>query len=79
VLKNVNYDNNQVQYTTGNTSGKEYLRLTFKPVTVVLNGQTLNLVHSENQPGYLLRDLGNHDYSLIVNRNGPGVVNIYAE
>ena len=79
ILKNVNYAHNQVQYTTKNNSGKEYLRLTFKPVKVILNGQSLSLVKSENQPGYILKDLGNHDYSVIVNRNGSGVVTVYGE
>ena len=76
VLKDVKYAGHRVQYATGNSSGKEYLRLAFKPVKVVLNGQSLNLVQSEDQPGYMMKDLGNHDYSVIVIRNGPGMVTV---
>ena len=74
VLKDVRYARDRVRYTAGNSSGKEYLRIAFKPVRVVLNGQLLKPVQSEDQPGYILKDLGNQDYSVIVNRNGPGVV-----
>lgn len=76
VLKNVNYTDDRVEYTTVNNSGKEYLRLSFKPAKVVLNGQTLNLVNNENQPGYILKDLGNNDYSVTVNRNESGKVTV---
>ena len=79
VLNNVNYVHNRVQYAVVSNSGKEYLRLNFKPVKVILNGQSLSLVQSENQSGYILKDLGNHDFSIIVNRNGSGVVTIYGE
>ena len=79
VLRNVHYADNQIQYTTEDNSGKEYLRLNFKPIKVALNGQALTLVHSENQPGYTLKDLGNHDFSVIINRNGPGVITIDRE
>jgi len=79
VLRNVHYADNQIQYAAENNTGKEYLRLNFKPVKVALNGKTLNLVHSEDQPGYILKDLENHDFSVVVNRNGPGVITIDGE
>jgi hypothetical protein len=79
VLKNVNYSKNQVRYATEDKTGKEYLRLTFRPVKVVLNEKNLNMAYSEDQPGYMLRDLGENEYSLIVNRNESGLVIIAGE
>ncbi len=76
VLKKVSYSGNQVQYTAVNNSGKEYLRLAFKPAKVLLNGQPLEPVNDEKQPGYVLKDLGENDYSVIVTHKNAGEVTI---
>lgn len=72
VLKNVEYDVNKVQYTTTDETGKEFLKLAFKPAKISLNGKSVPLQNSNN--GYSIRSLGNGDYAVTINRKNSGRV-----
>ena len=74
VLKNVKYATRQVKYTATADNGVEYLRLSFKPVKVTINGKEI-LSDTEWKPDtYLLKSLGKGDYALTINHSKAGDV-----
>ena len=74
VLKDVSYAGKKVQYTATQEPGTEYLRVAFRPSSVMLNGVKLSLRHDLSSEGYSIRDLGRGDYALNVNRMRSGQV-----
>ncbi len=74
ILNNVSYGSKRVQYTAKVSDGKEFLRLAFKPVKITLNRKRIPFITNPDEEGYILRDLGNGDYSLIINRIKAGDV-----
>ncbi|MBS1736103.1 MAG: hypothetical protein JSS98_05785 [Bacteroidetes bacterium] len=74
VLKNVIYADKKVQYTASQKTGKEYLRLSFKPTGINLNGKKIFLTSKESKEGYSIKNLGNGDYSITIKRTKPGNV-----
>jgi len=74
VLKDVSYAMKKVQYTATQEPGTEYLRLAFRPGTVMLNGVTLSLRHDLTSEGYTVTDLGRGDYELTIKRMRSGSV-----
>jgi hypothetical protein len=75
VLKEVSYDGKKVQYTSTDTSGLEYLRLTFRPTAVTVKNNKLTLRPDLKTEGYTVRDLGNGDFAVTISRrSGGGVV-----
>ena len=74
ILRNVQYNNNQVQYHATANSGIEYIRLAYRPIRVSVNGNEIGCA-GELKPGtYTLKDLGNGDYSLVIKRTVSGNV-----
>jgi hypothetical protein len=76
ILNNVIYSSGMIQYSATSDNATEYLRLNFKPETVKVNGEKIISDNSMNADTYKLRDLGNGDYSIILNRHKKGEVNI---
>jgi hypothetical protein len=76
VLKLVKYAERQIQYTVSAASGTEYVKLSFRPVTILLNGKPLAKTNAGTPHGYQLKPIGNGDYSLIITRNKPGKLEI---
>jgi len=74
ILKNVSYQPKQVQYTTTDNSGIEFLRLAFKPTSVAIKGRKILLRNDLVKEGYILKDLGNGDYALTIKRLNQGGV-----
>jgi hypothetical protein len=69
VLKNVKYTLGQVKYTATADNGVEYLRLSFKPNRVTINGKEI-LSNTDLVPDtYLLKRLGKGDYALTINQS----------
>jgi len=71
ILRNVQYAENQIKYSASSGNGIEYLRLSFRPARVTINGKD---TRSDNLliPGsYLLRKLGNGDYALTIKHSEP--------
>lgn len=74
VLKSVSYADKKVEYTTTDKKGTEFLRLAFKPTTITAGGIKIPLRSDINKEGYTLKDLGNGDYAVKINRMRPGSV-----
>jgi hypothetical protein len=78
ILKNVSYSLGRVQYTPTNNAGIEYLRLSFLPATITVNGVSLALRSDLNAEGYTVRDLGGGDYVVNIRRARSGDVVVSA-
>ena len=74
VLKDISYSDKKVTYTATQKKGTDYLRLSFKPGVITLNGKKLPPGSTVGNEGYTLKDLGNGDYALQVNRVKAGKV-----
>jgi len=48
-------------------------------MTITLNGQMVSPVLKQGNEGYTLKDLGNGDYALEVDRKNAGSVGIFGE
>ena len=72
ILNKVLYQDKKVQYTALDTKGTEFLKLSFKPAKVLLNGKAISL--QNNKTGYLVKPLGNGDYAVTINREKAGPV-----
>jgi hypothetical protein len=74
VLTNVSYQPKKIAYSTSDNTGTEYLRVTFKPVSVTAGGSNLLLHDEPTTAGYTLRSLGGGDYALTIRRTRAGRV-----
>jgi hypothetical protein len=74
ILNKVVYAEDRVKYHATTGEGIEYLRLTFLPQTVTLNGSKLACSRELKPDTYTLKNLGRGDYSLVIKRTGAGVV-----
>lgn len=74
VLKDVVYGKQSVRYHATSVKGVEFLRLRYKPKKVTLNGVTLSLTQQAGKEGYVVRDLGNGDFSVSITHNRHGDV-----
>jgi len=74
ILTNVAYAAKGVNYTATAKNGTEFLRLAFKPENITLNGAKISLGSDPNKQGYILKDLGNGDYSVKIYRFKTGKV-----
>jgi hypothetical protein len=64
IITNVRYAQEQVKYTTTNQNGVEYLRLSFKPGRVTINGKEISVSAVPIPDTYSLKNLGKGDYAL---------------
>ena len=72
VLTNVAYGDKKVAYTATASSGIEFLRLAFNPLKITVNGKEISKRSDLNGEGYMLKDIGNGDYSLNIRRMQAG-------
>jgi hypothetical protein len=72
ILRDVHYSVAKVVYHATVKDGIEYLRLSFKPLKVSLNGKELPQSESLGVDSYTLKDLGNGDYSVVISRKKAG-------
>lgn len=70
ILNNVKYLNDEVRYSSTVDNATIYLRLSFKPATVTLNGSLISPGKDETD-SYVLRKLGKGDYALTL-KHGKG-------
>jgi hypothetical protein len=76
LLKDVKYGKNTISYISTRPDGIDYLRLSFKPMKIIVNGKVIfPAAHNTNEM-YFLRPLGNGDYSLKIVRSSAGPVTI---
>jgi O-glycosyl hydrolase len=66
ILKDVNYAEKQIRYTATSENGIEFLRLSFKPDRVTINGKDILASKVLMPDTYLLKELGNGDYALTI-------------
>jgi hypothetical protein len=69
ILTNVQYAVNQVKYTATKENGVEYLRLSFKPGRVTINGKEISGSTVLIPDTYFIKNLGKGDYALTINHN----------
>jgi hypothetical protein len=69
ILRDVKYAEKMVRYTAEADTGIEYLRLSFKPDRITLNGKEIIAGDVLEPDIYLLRRLGKGDYALTVRHN----------
>lgn len=74
ILKNIGYSDDHVRYTATSENGIEYLRLAYKPHLITVNGQPVPVSDSLKPDTFTLRDLGNGDYFVTINRDLAGEV-----
>jgi hypothetical protein len=74
VLKEVSYEAKKIQYTSTDATDSEYLRLAFRPTTITVDGSKLSFKSDPRKEGYTLRDLGNGDFALTIQRTQAGKV-----
>lgn len=70
ILKNVSYAAHTIQYTATDETGTEFLRLSFRPRKISLNGKPVALQNKKN--GYTIKSLGNGDYAVTISRKDAG-------
>jgi hypothetical protein len=74
VLKNVSYRAKQIRYTATQGAGADYLRVTFAPTQITLDGTKLVTVADGRAKGHTLRKIAESDYSLTITRMASGQV-----
>ncbi len=76
ILNNISYADKKVKYTAIQKTGTEYLRLSFKPALITVNGVKIPLRSdaTNNKEGYSLKNLGNGDYAVTIKRIKAGKV-----
>jgi len=72
ILKEVRYEANKVHYIATDETGTEFLRLSFKPGKILLNGKRIEL--QDIKTGYSIRPLGGGDFALTIKREKAGQV-----
>ncbi len=71
VLKNVQYAEKQVKYTAVAADGVEYLRLSFRPGRLTINGEEISADKVLMRNSYVLRKLGKGDYAITIKHSKP--------
>jgi hypothetical protein len=69
ILREVKYAVKMVMYTTTSDNGVEYLKLSFKPEKVTINGKAIPSAKLLMPDTYLLKKLNNDDYVLTIKHN----------
>jgi hypothetical protein len=78
VLADVSYRRGIVEYAPCDPKGIEYLRLSYRPAKVALDGRSLPETTDLATEGWSARSLGGGDYAVIVRRVRAGVVRLTA-
>ncbi len=71
ILKNVQYDEKQVKYTAAAANGVVYLRLSFRPDRVTINGKVIPVSRELIPDTFILKSLGKGDYALTIKHTKP--------
>jgi hypothetical protein len=75
-LTDVKYAPKNVSYFAQFNKGIEYLRLTYLPTKILLNGNALTKLDTANQDGWTVRDLSGGDYAVTIYRSARGKIEI---
>ena len=74
ILKDVTYSEKSVKYTATQKAGTDYLRLSFKPSAITVNGKKVSMLSDKSEEGYTLKEMGNGDFSVTLKRIRAGKV-----
>ena len=74
ILRDVKYTSEKVQYTATSGNGTEYLRLNFKPSKININGVLIPVSEDIRPDTFMIRSLGNGDFSITLNHKSTGMV-----
>jgi hypothetical protein len=74
ILRAVSYNEKEVKYNAAAQNGIEYLRLSFRPGRVSINGKEISAGKVLVLDGYILKKLGKGDYSLTIKHAESGDV-----
>ena len=74
VLRSVSYAKREIRYVAAEASGIEYLRLSFRPNMVLINGAELEARQDLAMEGYTIKDLGGGDFAVNLKRSRAGEV-----
>jgi hypothetical protein len=74
ILRAVSYINKEVKYNAAAENGVEYLRLSFRPDKVSVNGKEISEGKELVPDAFLLKKLGDGDYSLTIKHAESGDV-----
>jgi hypothetical protein len=74
ILRDVKYDAKQIEYYASAGNGKEYLRVAFRPEQISIDGVVISERENPDAGYFLLKDLGEGDYSLIIKHKKAGTV-----
>jgi hypothetical protein len=66
ILRGVIYTEKSVKYTAAADNGVEFLRLSFKPDRITINGKEIPSARALAPDTYLIRSLGKGDYALTI-------------
>jgi hypothetical protein len=69
ILKDVKYAERLIKYTASADNGIEFIRLSFKPVTITIDGERIIADKISKPDAYLIRKIGNGDYFLKVSHS----------
>jgi hypothetical protein len=58
-------------FTAAAANGVVYLRLSFRPDRVIINGKKISISRNLNPDAYLLKKLGKGDYALTIKHSKP--------
>ncbi len=76
VLREVQYGKNHLAYFSPEPDGVEYIKLSFKPSKVRVNGKLIPAMNQKLKGSYLLKRIDQGDYYLVVSRASAGPVSI---
>jgi hypothetical protein len=79
ILRNVHYAPEQIEYTATGERATEYIRLSFKPGVVTLNGRMIHENRDLEPDSYMIANLGKGDYFLKIRHTPTGTVKISSE
>jgi hypothetical protein len=79
ILRNVYYAKDEVGYQATSNHGTEYLRLSFNPGKVTLDGKNISMSRELKPDTYMYKDLGNGDCALTIRHKASCKVVISAE
>jgi hypothetical protein len=74
ILKDISYSEKLIKYTATEKSGKDYLRLSFKPSAISINGIKIPPLTDKSKEGYTLKEMGNGDFSVTIKRVRAGKI-----
>jgi hypothetical protein len=74
ILNNVMYSDREVKYSSAGDNATVFLRLSFKPSVVTVNGKEIASGKDLKTGGYVLRKLGGGDFALTVKHNKGEVI-----